>query len=502
MGNILIAECKQEVSSFNPVRSGRRDFVVRRGQEVFDYHEQPSRRTEVAGALDALVFDARHSPTPVYSARAITSGGTLSRAAFERIAGEFLDSLRKAEPAIGVYFALHGAMAAEGEDDPEGFLLEESRRILGEEIPIVVSLDLHGILTERMIRHSDAIVAFHTYPHVDFFETGTRAAKLLLDIVKGKVRPLTARVRIPMLVRGDELVTETGSFGQVVQKAIEFEGRGPGRSAAVMIGNPFTDVPALRTNSLAVSNNDRDAAVRCATRLARGMWARREGMQATLTALPQAAEIALETHGTTVLMDAADATSSGASGDSCEILIALQEAGFHRKVLAPVVDPSAVDRAFAAGVGGRIRGTVGGSLDPGRFRRMKFHGRVKMLSDGAIRSESFGNEWHAGRTAVVDCGATVLVVTSRPVSLFDRALFLGHGQDPRRFDAVVVKSPHCEPHMYKDWCERLVNVDAPGATSANLHALGHTRCARPVFPLDRNVEFSPEVTVFQRDRYR
>ena len=83
-----------------------------------------------------------------------------------------------AGPAEAAFFSLHGAMQAEGEDDPEGYLLQEARRILGEKMPFVVTLDLHGILTDRMLRHSDAVVAYHTYPHVDFFQTGARGASL------------------------------------------------------------------------------------------------------------------------------------------------------------------------------------------------------------------------------------------------------------------------------------------------------------------------------------
>jgi microcystin degradation protein MlrC len=90
------------------------------------------------------------------------------------------------------------------------------------------------------------------------------------------------------------------------------------------------------------------------------------------------------------------------------------------------------------------------------------------------------------------------VVTSRPVHLYDRSLFLGHGLDPRHFDLVVVKSPHCQPHMYAEWCGRLINVDAPGSTSANLPTLGHTRCRRPIFPLDPGVQFTPRAKVFCR----
>jgi microcystin degradation protein MlrC len=94
-----------------------------------------------------------------------------------------------------------------------------------------------------------------------------------------------------------------------------------------------------------------------------------------------------------------------------------------------------------------------------------------------------------------------VVATSRPVMLHDRSLFLAHGQDPRAFDAVVVKSPHCEPRFYLDWAARMVNVDAPGSTSANLRSLGHIRCPRPIFPLDDDVPFSPRVELYSRPRY-
>jgi microcystin degradation protein MlrC len=92
----------------------------------------------------------------------------------------------------------------------------------------------------------------------------------------------------------------------------------------------------------------------------------------------------------------------------------------------------------------------------------------------------------------------MLVVTSRAVSLYDRSLFYAHGQDPRRFDLVVVKSPHCQPHMFKDWAARYIDVDAPGATSANLRSLGHTRCPRPMFPLDEGVNYTPHIQLFRR----
>lgn len=496
MFRVLVAECKQEVSSFNPVPSRYADFSVRTGPEFFRYHL--GAREEVGGALRAFSSAAKCDPVPTYSATANTSGGTLRRQDFDRLASEFLGQIRRCAPADAAFFALHGAMSAAGEPDPEGHLLAQARKILGEGIPIVVSLDLHGILTRRMLRHSDAIVAFHTYPHVDFEETGARAARLLTRILLREARPVTARVKVPALVRGDELITRTGSFGEVIQEAQEFEQAPGGLSAAVLIGNPFTDVPALRSNSLAVADGSPELAAACARRLASAMWTRRHGMRANLTSIREAVRIAGQTSGATVLMDAADATSSGASGDSNAILRETIDTGLPGRVLAPVVDPGAVRDARAAGVGAVVRTTVGGALDPRRFRPLPIEARVKLLSDGVFFSESFGSRWTAGPTAVLETGRHIVVATSRPVSLYDRSLFLAHGLDPKQFDLIVVKSPHCEPHMYSEWCSALINVDGPGSTSANLASLGHSRCARPVFPLDSHVEFEPAVELFER----
>jgi microcystin degradation protein MlrC len=209
----------------------------------------------------------------------------------------------------------------------------------------------------------------------------------------------------------------------------------------------------------------------------------------------QAAQV---THGTVVLKDAADATSSGASGDSNAIVREIVRQGYPGRVLAPIVDAPAVRAAFAAGVGSTIQTTIGGTVDPGRFQPLPVTARVKMLSDGQFRSESFGWPWFSGDTAVLEVGPITLLVGSRPVSLFDRSWFLAHGLDPRKFDLVIVKSPHCEHHMFAEWCAREINVDAPGSTSANVRGLGHTRCARPMFPLDPQVPFQPVADLFQR----
>jgi microcystin degradation protein MlrC len=492
---ILIAECSKEVSTFSPVLTRYEDFSISSGSEILEAYRGGD--LEIGGAL--AVFDERPDVDvlPAYSARYITSGGTMAAADFDRLAGELLAQLRAAPPADAFYFCLHGALATEQYDDAEGYLLAESRKILGESIPIVISLDLHCVLTDAMLTNSTAAVLYHTYPHVDFFETGGRAAGLLLRILDDNLRPVSARVEIPALVRGDELRTETGLFGEIVRSAQQIEATPSGLSAGMVIGNPFTDVPDLRSYSLVVTDGDEELAQREALRLADDFWRVHERFQPPLTSMEEAIRIARETQGTVAIFDPADATSSGASGDSNAVMRAFMEAGYAGTVLSPVVDPPAVQAAFAAGVGESIETTLGGSLDPERFDPLAVNARVLRLSNGRFVNESHGTTWDAGPTAVLEAGNHIVVVTTRPVSLYDRSLFLAHDQDPQKFDVVVVKTPHAQPHMFDDWCARRLVVDTPGATSANLHRLGHTKCRRPVFPLDKNVPFHPKAKLFR-----
>ena len=497
MPRILIAECKQEVSTFNPVQSRYEDFRVAEGPTVLDYHR--GERKEVGGALSAFDREGDVELVPTYAASSNTSGGVLDADSYDRLRLDFTSAISRAGSVDAAYFSLHGAMQAASENDPEGDLLQEARRILGDEIPFVVSLDIHGILTDRMLRHADAIVPYHTYPHVDFWETGSRSARLLMRILRDGARPVMTRVKIPALVRGDELITATGAVGECIRRAQEIEGSVQGLAAGVMWGNPFTDVPELGTNSVVVMDGDESGAQACALDLAQRFWKHHEKMRVPLTGLEDAVRQAGEVaSGTVVMMDAADATSSGASGDSNAILREALRQGYDGTILAPVVDPAAVELAFDAGVGGHFRARVGGGLDTARFQPLELHVRVRSLSDGKFRSESFGWPWDSGKTAVLEADNATLVVGTRPVSLFDRSWFYANGQDPRRFDMVIVKSPHCEPHMFADWCAKLIDVDAPGATSANLASLGHTTCERPVFPLDEGVEFEPVCEVFCR----
>ena len=495
MYRILIAQCEQEISSFNPVPTEYDAFDIQIGQALADSNRNTD--TCIRGALDVFATRPEVKVVPVYGAKAC-SGGTLRGEAFRRIAGNLLAGLRRhADGADALYFSLHGAMGAEGELDPEGYLLEEARRILGPRIPIVVSLDLHGILTARMLRNTTAAAVYHTYPHQDFADTGERAARLLLRILDDHVRPVMARVRIPALVRGPELITATGCYGDIIRHAKGLEAHGA-LAAAMMIGNPFTDVPELCSQSLVITDGDEAAAGREALAMARDFWGKRQRMQASLIGMKEAIDGALSAGGPVTFTDAADAPSSGASGDGNAILAGLLEHGYPGRAIIPIVDAPAVARAHEAGVGARLRLDIGGSLDPERFPPLPLDVEVAMLGNGRYRHPVNGLPADAGRTAVLEAGNITLIAVSRQVAMMDRGVYLAHGRDPRDYDLIVVKSPGAFARFFT-FAKANYVVDVAGSTTANLKLLGHRICARPMFPLDPDVEFPPEVELFRHD---
>ncbi|MFT5089898.1 MAG: microcystin degradation protein MlrC [Planctomycetota bacterium] len=495
MKKILVAECKQEISTFNPVVTHYEDFVIHRGKALFDSRRDTE--AEIAGALD--VFGERDDIEliPAWGANACSSG-SLEQAGFARLAAEFVEAITPYKGQVDAfYFVLHGAMGATEELDPEGYLLQEARRVLGTEIPLMISLDLHGILTERMLDHCDALAIYHTYPHVDLADTGKRASRLLLRMLDEDIQPVIARVVVPTLVRGDELKTATGVYGESIRRAQELERTGGALAAGMMIGNPFTDVPELCSQALVVTDGDAAAAEKAALEIAEDFWPKRAQMQAPLVDVKTAIAQARTVTGTSIFADAADATSSGASGDSNAILTALIEEGYEGTVLLPIVDVPAVERAFSLGVGQSGRFMLGGTLDT-RFTPIEVEAKVAMLATGPYHFESWDTEEDGGDTAVLLAGNITIIATSRPVYLFDRSLFLAHGRDPKNYDLVVVKSPHCQDQFYIEWAGANFNIDAPGSTSANLKTLGHTICQRPMYPLEEITEFNAVAQIFPK----
>ena len=495
---ILIGGCQQEISTFNPVPCEYEFFDYLRGDEIRKTHD--GNDSQIGGALAELksAFGDDLEVVFTYDAEG-TAAGPLRHSAFMRIAGEFLEPLKEQAGKIdGVYFSMHGAMGTTELLDPEGYLLEEARKILGPDVPIVITMDLHGILTAKMLENINGLASFHTYPHIDFHDTGKRAARMLASILKDGVKPVAARVRVPAIVRGNELITAKGAFGAQIRYAQKLHENPEVLSAGFFICNPFTDVPELSSQAYVFTDGNQALAEEHALQMANDFWPNRAIMQGQFISLEESVAKGASMAGPIAFTDAADAPSSGSSGDSNAIISEMVKANYPHSILAPITDPAAAAKAHELGVGALFTMGVGGAHDP-QFTPLKLDWTVESLTDGTFKCETWKYEPTIGPTAVLKSGNLTLVVTTETVILVDRGLFFKVGLDPKDFHSTIVKSPHCEPAFFDDWVEANFNVDAPGATSANLQTLGHTVCDRPIYPLELDTEFTPKTEVFSRN---
>src|SRR4051794_5304946 len=195
---IAIAGFMHESNTFNPLRTDRAAFAAQSllfGPALLD--EWRDAHHEVGGFLEAAAVEG-FEPLPIVMAWA-TPAGPVADTVLEEITGHLIEEVRRQRPD-GLLLALHGAMVAQSYPDADGEVLSRLRRALGPELPIVITLDLHGNLSQRLIDHCDAAVAYRTNPHVDQRECGRRAASLLLRMLRGEVRPRQALAKPPVIV--------------------------------------------------------------------------------------------------------------------------------------------------------------------------------------------------------------------------------------------------------------------------------------------------------------
>ena len=484
---VAVGQLSQETNHFNPVPTGEADFAasgILRGDAVL--RGWGAARREVPGFLDVL-RDAGHEAVPTIAAWCPAAGGPVSRAAFEALLGELLDRLRAAGPLDGVLLALHGAMMLEDSDDAEAEILARVRAALPPGTPIGVTLDLHGHVTPAMLSHDAFFVAYREYPHVDMHETGERAARLLLDVLAGRRRPVMALAKRPMIVSPVGARTPDPPLSELCAMARAAEDSGEAIHVGLFPVQPWLDVPELGFAVL-VTGEDAAGAQAVADRIADAAWAMRRRFDPGLTPLGEAIRIGLAGPGTTVVGDCGDAPTGGALADDPAVLRALLDAGadrHDRPVLLTLNDPPAASAAHAAGIGAHRRFRLGHATTPGA--PVEREAEVVALHDGCFAMRdggATGSVIDHGPSAVLRIGALRIALRSAPGNEWDTNVYRSLGLEPSAAAMVFVKSPAHFRVAYGTLADRILSADTPGPCAANTARVPWTRVTRPLWPLD------------------
>lgn len=428
-------------------------------------------------------------------------GGRVSREAFEMMKNEIVAGIRAALPVDGVLLGIHGAMALEHNDDGEGPLITAVREVVGPDVPIVSPLDLHTNLSEEMMEEATAFVGYKEYPHIDTPETGARAMQILVDTIKGNIHPVMAHVKLPLIAPNQSMVTTWQSpLKKAIDRAREIE-KEPGVIAATVLGGfPFSDVPYTSVATIVVTDNDKASAKKYANELAQICWNLREDFTIHPTPIKDAIAEALagDQGSVYVLADISDSGASGTAGDGTAVLKGLLEASAASASVAQIMDRDAVDACVKAGVGSTVRLSVGGKHDGLHGDPVKVTGMVRLIHEGTFviaGPMGAGTLASRGRTVVLEINGRngiELQLTDLRGHPSDLNFFRAFGIEPTLRRILVLKSAAHFRAAFEPIATKVIEVDAPGISSPNLHSFNYQHLRRPIFPLDPGTTWSPE----------
>ncbi len=496
--NFLLARINHETNTFSPLPTALPDFEPLYGDAALA--DQRHARTALGAFIRAVEsLPGARLRLPV-SATA-NPGGTVTADAGEHVCRCVLDAAT--DDVTAVLLDLHGAMVSETEADVEGWLLAELRRKL-RGVPIAVALDLHGNVTQRMVDNADIIVGFKTYPHVDMAETGEHAARLLLEQLAGRTRPVTRWRQLPLLSHTLRSATADGAMQRAVAAARAAE-RDPGVLAVtVMAGFALADMPDAGLSVVVTADGDPVLAQQVADRIACNAWEERDGFvyrsEPTLQSMARAAALAAGPgSGPVLLLDHSDNVMSGGTCDTMDVLQAALAAGLTGILAGPLCDPHAVAALWDAGIDDEVEVDVGNriALDALGMHKipMPCRGRVRARSDGGFTVTGpiyTGQHVRMGRTVLFDIGPAQLVITERRTEPYDLGVFRCVGIDPATARFLLLKSRmYCRP-VFGPISRGLVECDADdgGPTSSNYALFPFRRLRRPVWPLDAGTRYA------------
>jgi microcystin degradation protein MlrC len=490
---IAIGQLWQETNTFNPIATTRRDFEefgVLRGAELV---ERMADTNELGGFIQSLRRWSERPEIVGLVRLPAWPSGTATHETFVWVRDEMVEALRRAPPVDAVLLALHGAMVSEKEPDVEGAVLEALRRLIGPEIPLVATLDLHANVTDRMVRSADALVLFHTAPHIDVFETGQRSAAVLRRILIDDARPVTSFQKIPMVVPAERANTQDpASVSHAFRLALqELEARPTVLSAGLATVQPWLDIPDLGSAVLVVTDGDEELAKSECQRLAQDVWRRRRDYLPELVSVEDGVRHAHATDGLVVLSDSADATTAGAPGDGTWLLRELVKYNWPQPALVTLVAPEVVAEAKRRGVGAEMNGPLGGVRDRRFSQPLNLSVTVSNLFEARfILSGHLARNLpiDMGLSAVLRHGNVLIVATSRSGPHFAPELFQTAGLDPFAAKVLVAKSPCGFRAAYADRASKILVVRAPGCAPSDFWHYRYENIPRPLWPWDDREE--------------
>ncbi len=461
---IIVGGIMHETNSFTPLPTTYERFAIYRGNDRYVDRDGALAPFDTIDLVTTFVADAR-------------PGGLVERKTFERLKNELLDEIKAALPADGLLLDLHGAMEVEQIGDGESDLIAAIRALVGDDMVIALSLDLHGNISPALIAQANILTAYRSAPHRDERETRRRALGLLVDALQKGQRPVAAMVKLPLQLAGEVAVTDNEP-AQSLYAGLPTIAATPGLlDATIMIGCAWTDSAYATVSAIVVAEADRALAQQHAANLAAQIWARRGEFGFAVEALELdeaiAAALSSDLH-PVYISDSGDNMTAGAPGDRPLALERLLAAGATDTLVAGLVDAPAVRACAAAGVGATVPLQIGATID--------------VRGGPPLQRAAFVERVDGEEAAVVRIEGVRVILTSTRVAFTERSQMIDFGVDPDAQRIIVVKLGYLFPDLAAH-ARRALMALTPGACTLQLSSLPYQKLPRPIYPLDGDVEW-------------
>ena len=487
---IAIAGLACENSTFTSSRTLAPAFHPKRGDEILSAYHFLRPGTTLNDAAEWRGTLIGHS----------LPGGTVTRDAFEELAGEIVARLTQVVESLtsaldGLWFDIHGAMFVEGLEDVESELLRRIRTVIGPEPIVSASMDLHGNVSRELAHQTDLITCYRMAPHEDTLETKERACRNLVELLQQRPhgsRPLKAWIPLPILLPGEQTSTRDEPAKHIYAAIPGVEKNQGVIDAAIWVGYAWADEPRNRA-VVVVTGWEERAVATGAEQLAKLFWDAREEFSfvARTGTFAECLDAALASGARPYFIsDSGDNPTAGGSGDvSWGLTQLLGRSEFKTSsgptvIYASVPGPEAVRIAEEAGVGATVTVTAGAEVDDKHAKPVTMTGRVHSIKHG---------DRHAVVEVVLQVGSVFAILTKLRKPYHHEQDFTDLNLSPRSADLIIVKIGYLEPELYDmaaDWMLGLT----PGGVDQDLKRLGHSRIRRPMWPFDTVSATQPDLT--------
>ena len=475
---IMVGSFSHETNTFNPnittlegIKRNARygDDVLMRGGEMVHGTYGDS----IGGFIDVLeMYDIEL----IGSIRAGGGGeGTVQEDAFDYVTGIMLDTLDKHQ-VDAVYLNLHGAGVSVEHPDLEGSMLELVRKKVGPEIPIVFTMDLHCTVTKLMTEVADAVSVYRTYPHIDAFECGLEIASILMGTMFGKIKPVMAVKKIPLMIGPPlNVVTSEMPMKLIYDRAKQMQQTIPGvLTCCPAHGFMQQDCPDQGAGVLVTTDGDREMAQKLADELGDMMFTYRKEFWIDLPDPAETIRLAMKSDKPVAIADGGDNMGAGTPGDGTALLYEILKQNVN-SAFVQIWDPEAAKRAFLAGVGSKVTLDIGGKSDPIYGPPVTVTGKVSVISKE-------GTDWHPA--ARIEVKGVTILLNSHRIGPNDQTNVRAMGIYPEKYRMTVCKGGFAFRPQYPSTVYNYIMSNTPGYASVNLKQFKYTKIPRPIYPLD------------------